>query len=72
MEDGRDRERVAVEVALRRRAGASNEVRERLDAANATHSDFRGKCAVCGLELHGSLEDLRKGCPNGCDTRSAA
>lgn len=47
-------------VALRRRAGQSDEARRSIEAANAEAVNWRGRCRQCGAELHGTLEKLRE------------
>lgn len=55
--------RKAIEIGLRRRAGASPEVRARIEQAANEWNDWRGQCARCGHPRRGHISELCKPCP---------
>lgn len=53
------RKRKAIEVALRRRSGASQAHAARVSQHMMAQSDLRATCRKCGASLYGTFEDLR-------------
>ncbi len=54
-----------IEASLERRTGMSNGGQERLDAANATATNWRATCCHCGLHLEGTIAQLQEHDCNG-------
>lgn len=52
--------RKTVEIALRRRAGASPEARAKMLSAAEKATDWYTRCSACGAHLRGSLAELNE------------
>lgn len=50
-------ERIAL---LQRKHGASPETKDRIAEFNKTAKDWYGTCRKCGMELRGTLDEIRK------------
>lgn len=64
---GVDFERAAIEGAMRRRIGMSNEGAERLKRFNQSQSDWYGTCRQCGKARVGTMAELARA--HGCEDK---